>query len=68
MKHKRVYVALVLAILGGAVLVASMTLNQGYTKAMLGVVLGGVLIQAGIAVFIIDWSTGRRTTSQHSEP
>ena len=57
-----------LAILGIAILVASMTMIHGSTKAMLGVVLGGVLIQAGIAAFIIDWSTVRRTTSQHSEP
>jgi hypothetical protein len=54
MKHKRLYVGLVLAILGIAVLVVSMTV-LGQTKAILGVVLGGVLVQVGIAAFIVDW-------------
>ena len=55
MKHKRLYVGLVLAILGIAVLVVSMTVIYSQTKAMLGIVLGGALVQAGIAAFAIDW-------------
>jgi hypothetical protein len=53
MKHGP-YVGAVLAILGIAVLVVSMTV-LGQTKAILGVVLGGVLVQVGIAAFIVDW-------------
>jgi phosphate/sulfate permease len=60
MKHKRLYVVILLAILGIAVIGVSMTMPYSKTKAILGVVLGGVLIQAGIATFVIDWSEVRR--------
>jgi hypothetical protein len=59
-KHKYLYVAIVLAILGIAVIGVSMTMPYSNTKTILGIVLGGVLIQAGIATFVIDWSEVRR--------
>jgi VIT1/CCC1 family predicted Fe2+/Mn2+ transporter len=68
MKHKRLYVAIVLAILGIAVIGVSMTMIHGQTKAIPGVVLGGALIQAGIAVFAFDWSKVRRTARRRSRP
>jgi hypothetical protein len=60
MKHKRLYVGTVLVIFGIAVLVVSMTMIYSERKAILSVVLGGVLTQAGIAAFVIDWSEVRR--------
>ena len=67
MKRKRLYIAIMLAILGIAVLVVSMSMIYSQTKAILGVVLGGVLIQAGIAAYAIDWPKVRRTARQHSK-
>src|SRR3954447_8294516 len=52
MKHKHLYVGVVLAILGIAVLVVSMTMIHSEPKALLGIVLGGALVQAGIATFV----------------
>jgi hypothetical protein len=68
MKNKHLYVGIVLAILGIAVLVVSMTMIHSRTKAIPGIVLGGVLVQIGIAAFAIDWSKVRRTARQHSKP
>ncbi len=60
-KHLHLYVTLVLAISGIAVLGVSMTMIQSEPKTLLGIVLGGVLVQAGIAAFASDWSRVRRT-------
>ena len=68
MKHKHLYVGVVLAILGIAVLVVSMTIIHSEPKALLGIVLGGALVQAGIAVFVIDWPKVRRTARRRSKP
>jgi hypothetical protein len=68
MKHKHLYVGVVLAILGIAVLVVSMTMIHSEPKALLGIVLGGALVQAGIAVFVIDWPKVRRTARRRSKP
>ena len=68
MKHKHLYVGVVLAILGIAVLVVSMTMIHSEPKALLGIVLGGALVQAGIAVFAIDWPKVRRTARRRSKP
>ena len=67
MKHKRLYVVILLAILGIVVIGVSMTMPYSNTKAILGVVLGGVLIQAGIAAFAIDWPKVRRPARRHSK-
>jgi len=68
MKHKHLYVGVVLAILGIAVLVVSMTMIHSEPKTLLGIVLGGALVQAGIAVFAIDWPKVRRTARRRSKP
>src|SRR5689334_8682633 len=68
MKHKPLYVGLVLAILGIAVLVVSMTMIQSEPKTLLSIVLGGALVQAGIATFVIDWPKVRRTARRRSKP
>ena len=68
MKHKPLYVEIVLAISGIAVLVVSMTMIQSEPKTLLGIVLGGALVQAGIAVFVIDWPKVRRTARRRSKP
>ena len=68
MKHKRLYVGTVLVIFGIAVLVVSMTMIDSERKALLGIVLGGALVQAGIAAFAIDWPKVRRTARRHSKP
>lgn len=68
MKHKHLYVGVVLAILGIAVLVVSMTMIHSEPKALLGIVLGGALVQAGIATFVIDWPKVRRTARRRSKP
>ena len=68
MKHKHLYVGVVLAILGIAVLVVSMTMIQSEPKTLLGIVLGGALVQAGIATFVIDWPKVRRTARRRSKP
>ena len=68
MKHKPLYVEIVLAISGIAVLVVSMTMIQSEPKTLLGIVLGGALVQAGIAVFAIDWPKVRRTARRRSKP
>ncbi len=68
MKHKHLYVGVVLAILGIAVLVVSVTMIHGEPKALLGIVLGGALVQAGIATFVIDWPKVRRTARRRSKP
>ena len=60
-KHLHLYVTLVLAISGIAVLGVSMTMIHSETRVLLGVVLGGVLVLAGIAAFASDWSRVRRT-------
>jgi hypothetical protein len=62
MKRIHLFVALVLAIPGIAVLGVSMTMIHSETKVLLGVVLGGVLALAGIGAFASDWSRVRRTT------
>ena len=67
-KHLHLYVTLVLAISGIAVLGVSMTMIHSDTKVMLGIVLGGALVQAGIAAFAIDWPKVRRTARRHSKP
>ena len=68
MKHKHLYVGVVLAILGIAVLVVSMTMIHSEPKALLGIVLGGALVQAGIATFVIDWPKVRRIARRRSKP
>jgi len=49
------YAWIVLAILGAAALAASVTVVHGYAAPMLLAVLGGALIQAGIAAFAINF-------------
>jgi hypothetical protein len=66
MKHKYLDIALALVILGIAVLGVSMTMIHSQTKEMLGIVFGGVLVQAGIAAFAIDWSKARKTARRRS--
>jgi len=67
-KHLHLYVTLVLTISGIAVLGVSMTMIHSDTKVMLGIVLGGALVQAGIATFVIDWPKVRRTARRRSKP
>jgi hypothetical protein len=54
------YVWIALAILGAVALGASVTVIHGYAAAMLVAVLGGALIQAGIAA--VAMSFGRVKT------
>ena len=68
MKHKHLYVGVALAILGIAVLVVSMTMIHSEPKTLLGIVLGGALVQAGIATFVIDWPKVRKTARRRSKP
>jgi hypothetical protein len=53
---------IVLAILGLAALGASLTIVPGYKGALLGIVLGGVLIQAGITIFALHFGRERRSS------
>jgi hypothetical protein len=50
-----VYVWIVLAILGAAALGASVTVVHGYAAPIIVAVLGGVLIQAGIAAAAMNF-------------
>lgn len=50
------------AILGVVALVASFTLISSYKGAMLGIVLGGLLVQAGIAAFAINFGQEKRSS------
>lgn len=49
------YVWIALAIVGAAALAASMTVVHGYAAPLLVAVLGGVLLQAGIIVFAMNF-------------
>jgi hypothetical protein len=49
------YIWIVLAIVGVAALGASMTVVHGYAAPLLVAVLGGVLIQAGIIAFAMNF-------------
>ena len=54
------YFWIVLAILGAAALGASMTVIHGYLTSMLVIVLGGVLLQASIAVVAMHFGREKR--------
>ena len=53
---------IVLALLGLAALGASLTIAPSYKASLFGIVLGGVLIQAGIAVFAMNFGRERRSS------
>lgn len=50
------------AILGVVALSASFTLISSYKGAMLGIVLGGLLVQAGIAAFAVNFGQEKRSS------
>ncbi len=54
------YVWIVLAIVGAVALGASMTVIHGYAAPLLVAVLGGVLVQAGIIVFAMNFGRENR--------
>ena len=56
MKTKDIYIKVVLVLLGIATLGLDITVMHHSPKAMLVIVLGGVLVQAGIAAFAIKFS------------
>ncbi|MGE0259808.1 MAG: hypothetical protein AB7H71_19280 [Alphaproteobacteria bacterium] len=49
------YLWIVLAFVGAGVLAASMTVIHGYAAPLLVAVLGGVLVQAGIIAFAMNF-------------
>ncbi len=53
------YLWIVLAIVGAVALGASMTVIHGYAAPLLVAVLGGVLMQAGIIVFALNFGRGK---------
>jgi hypothetical protein len=53
------YAWIVLAILGAAALAASVTVVHGYAAPMLLAVLGGALMQAGIAAFAMNFGRAK---------
>ncbi len=53
------YVWIALAILGAVALGASMTVIHGYAAPLLVAVLGGVLVQAGIIAFAMNFGQAR---------
>jgi hypothetical protein len=56
------FVWIVLGIVGAAAIGASMTVVHGYAAPLLVAVLGGVLVQAGIIVFAMNFG---RVKSHH---
>jgi hypothetical protein len=46
-------ISILLAILGAAMVGVSMTMAPSSKTAMLGIILGGVLLQAGIILFVL---------------
>ena len=61
------YVWIVLAIVGAAALGASMTVVHGYAAPMLVAVLGGVLVQAGIAALAINYGRDKSRSRRRYE-
>jgi hypothetical protein len=56
------YVWIALAILGAAAVAASLTVVHGYAAPMLLAVLGGALIQAGIAAFAMNFGRAKSSS------
>ena len=54
-KNKLLYIAIVLAIIGVVLLGTSTIVIRNYPAAMLGIVLGGALLQASLTAFAIKF-------------
>ena len=56
---------IVLAILGAAVVGVSMTVIHSTGAAMLGIVLGGVLLQVSIILFVLNFGREKSRPRRH---